>query len=141
MSVNKAIILGRLGQDPELRYTPSGRPVANFNVATDAVWKDRDGQQQKHTEWHRIVVWGPQAETCNRYLNKGREVFIEGEIRTRSYDDKEGIKRYVTEIIARDVRFVGGQGGRGGSRGDDVPAPTDDGGFGDPSPGDDDVPF
>ena len=141
MSVNKAIILGRLGQDPELRYTPSGRPVANFNVATDSVWKDREGQQQKHTEWHRIVVWGTQAETCNRFLNKGREVFIEGEIRSRSYDDKDGNKRYITEIIARDVRFVGGSGGRGASR-DEVPPPADEGGgFGDPSPGDDDVPF
>jgi single-strand DNA-binding protein len=143
MSVNKAIIVGRLGSDPELRFIPSGRAVANFNVATDSVWKDRDGNRQKQTEWHRIVVWGPQAETCSKYLSKGREVYVEGEIRTRSYDDKEGVKRYVTEIIARDVRFLGGAqagGGRGAGR-DDIPDVEPPGNFGGPDPGDDDVPF
>lgn len=139
MSVNKAFILGRLGQDPELRYTPSGRPVANFNVATDSVWKDRDGQQQRRTEWHRIVVWGPQAETCSRYLSKGREVFIEGEIRTRSYEDRDGNKRFVTEIFARDVRFVGGAAARGGR--DDVPPPLAAEEAAGPTPGEDDLPF
>ena len=148
MSVNKAIIVGRLGGDPELRFIPSGRAVANFNIATDSVWKDRDGQRQKQTEWHRIVVWGPQAETCSKYLAKGREVYVEGEIRTRSYDDKDGNKRYVTEIVARDVRFLGGNqggggGGGGGGRGgrDDIPDMEPMGGFGGPDPGDDDVPF
>lgn len=109
-SINKAIIVGRLGSDPESRSTSGGKSVCNFNVATDSSWKDRDGQRQKQTEWHRIVVWGPQAETCAKYLSKGREVYVEGEIRTRSYDDKEGAKRYVTEIVARDVRFLGGGG-------------------------------
>jgi single-strand DNA-binding protein len=104
--VNKAIILGRLGDDPDSRSTPGGRSVCNFSVATDSTWKDRDGQAQKHTEWHRIVVWGPQAENCARYLRKGSEVLVEGEIRSRSWD-KDGDKRTVTEIIARDVRFVG----------------------------------
>ena len=88
MSVNKAIIVGRLGADPELRFTPSGRAVANFNLATSSVWKDKSsGERKEDTQWHKIVVWGPQAETCGKYLQKGREVFVEGEIRTRNYDD------------------------------------------------------
>jgi len=142
MSVNKAIIVGRLGADPELRYTPTGRAVTNFNVATDSVWKDRDGQKQRSTEWHKVVVWGPQAETCSKYLRKGREVFVEGEIRTRSFDDRDGNKRNVTEIIARDVRFLGGGGsGRGEEREPDFgEAMEPPGGMG-PAPSDDDVPF
>ena len=121
MSVNKAIIVGRVGKDPELRFTAGGRAVANFDLATESVWKDRDGQRQKQTEWHRIVVWGPQAETCSKHLSKGREVYVEGEIRTRSYEDKKGEKRAVTEIVARDVRFLGGNqsGGRDEQRRDD----------------------
>lgn len=143
MSVNKAIIVGRLGADPEIRFTGTGRAVANFRVATDSVWKDRDGQQQRTTEWHKIVVWGPQAENCAKYLTKGREVYVEGEIRTRSYDAKDGTKRYVTEIVAQNVRFLGG-GERGAAR--DLPAPPSDaaeaGGFGPPvADADDDVPF
>jgi single-strand DNA-binding protein len=137
MSVNKAIIVGRLGRDPEIRFTPSGRAVCNFDLATELFWKDRDGNRQKDTQWHKIVVWGPQGETTSKYLSKGREVYVEGEIRTRSYDDKEGNKRYVTEIVARDVRFLGGgQGERGGDGAGSDPA-SDVGG---PSP-DDDVPF
>jgi single-strand DNA-binding protein len=140
MSVNKAIIVGRLGADPELRFTPSGRAVANFNIATDSVWKDRDGNRQKNTEWHKIVVWGPQAETCSKYLSKGREVFIEGEIRTRNYEDKEGVKRYVTEIVARDVRFLGGKGERDGAG--DFGAPTEaPGGFDAGDAAEEDIPF
>ncbi len=145
MSVNKAIIVGRLGADPELRFTPNGRAVANFNLATSSVWKDKSsGERKEETQWHKIVVWGPQAETCSKYLQKGREVFVEGEIRTRNYEDKEGIKRYVTEIVARDVRFLGGRGdgggggggGGGGFGGPDAPPP----GF-DETGGDDDIPF
>lgn len=120
MSVNKAIIVGRLGGDPEVRFIPSGKAVANFSVATDSTWKDSEGQKQKQTEWHRIVVWGRQAETCAKYLTKGREVYLEGEIRTRSYDDKDGNKRYATEIVASDVRFLGG-----GNRADES-APADE---------------
>lgn len=125
MSVNRAILVGKLGKDPELRFVPSGRAVCNFNVATDNVWKDRDGQRQKQTEWHRIVVWGAQAETAAKYLAKGREVYVDGEIRTRSYDDKDGVKRSVTEIVARDVKFLGG-GGNGGQRQDDATQQDDD---------------
>src|SRR3990167_2357951 len=114
MSVNKAILGGRLGADPEIRFTGTGRAVANFRIATDSVWKDRDGNRQKTTEWHNIVVWGQQAETCAKYLTKGREVYVEGEIRTRNYEGKDGVKRYVTEIIAQQVRFLGGAAARGG---------------------------
>lgn len=142
--VNKAIIVGRLGADPELRFTGSGRAVANFNVATSSVWKDKQtGEKKEDTQWHKIVVWGPQAETCNKYLQKGREVFIEGEIRTRSYDDKDGNKRWITEIVARDVRFLGGrgQGESAGSGGGDFGAPSEPpGGFDDAGDGDD-IPF
>lgn len=143
MSVNKAIIVGRLGADPELRFTPSGRAVANFNVATSSVWKDKSsGERKEDTQWHKIVVWGPQAETCSKFLQKGREVFVEGEIRTRSYEDKEGTKRYVTEIIARDVRFLGGRGDRDSSGSGDFGAPSEPpAGFDDAGGGDDDIPF
>lgn len=138
MSVNKAILVGRLGRDPEMRYTPGGQPVCNFSIATDAVWKDRDGNKQKRTEWHRIVVWGPQAEVCSKYLAKGREVYVEGEIQTRSYE-KEGQKHYSTEIRAQQVQFLGGRDG-GGQR--DSGGMADDGGYGDAAgPADDDVPF
>ena len=121
--VNKAIIIGNLGSDPELKYTPSGQAVANFSVATTESYNDAQGQRQDRTEWHRIVVWGKQAETCGRYLSKGRQVFIEGKIQTRQWDDRDGNKRYTTEIVARDVRFLGNrdsnnagmsQGGQGG---------------------------
>ncbi|MFP6664295.1 MAG: single-stranded DNA-binding protein [Deltaproteobacteria bacterium] len=129
MSVNKAIILGRLGADPEIRFTQSGAGVCNFNVATDTVWKDKDGQKQSRTEWHRIVVWGNQAEPCSKYLTKGREVYVEGEIQTRSWEDKDGNKRWTTEIRARDVRFIGGSrseqsgGGESGGGTDFGPGP------------------
>ena len=105
--VNKAIIVGNLGRDPDVRFTPSGRAVAKFSVATTERWTDQQGQRQEKTEWHNIVVWGKQAETCGQYLSKGRQVYVEGRITNRSYDDKDGNKRYITEIIARDVRFLG----------------------------------
>ena len=130
MSVNKAIIVGRLGADPEIRFTQSGAAVTNFNVATDSVWKDKEGQQQKRTEWHRIVVWGNQAEPCSKYLTKGREVYVEGEIQTRSWEDKEGQKRWTTEIRARDVRFLGGGRSEGGGGGGDFGGPQGPGGPG-----------
>lgn len=108
MSVNKVIILGRLGQDPELKYTPGGMAVCNFTVATSESWADKAGQKQERTEWHRIVVWGKLAELCNQYLTKGRQAFIEGGLQTRSWDDKSGQKRYTTEIVAKTVQFIGG---------------------------------
>src|SRR5512144_16560 len=137
--VNKAIIIGNLGRDPEVRFTPSGRAVANFSVATTERWTDQQGQRQEKTEWHNLVVWGKQAETCGQYLSKGRQVFVEGRITTRSYDDKDGNKKYITEIIARDVRFLGGGagGGRGGEQGFTAPAGEDPG----PPESEDDIPF
>lgn len=109
MSVNKVILLGRLGQDPELKYTPSGAAVCNFSLATTESWNDKSGQKQERTEWHRIVVWGKLAELCNQYLAKGRQAFVEGRLQTRSWDDKDGNKRYTTEINATTVQFIGGQ--------------------------------
>lgn len=108
MSVNKVILLGRLGQDPELKYTPGGAPVCNFSLATTEAWTDKSGQKQEKTEWHRVVVWGKLAELCNQYLSKGRQAFLEGRLQTRSWDDKDGNKRYTTEILASTVQFIGG---------------------------------
>jgi|SRR5690606_12405718 len=108
MSVNKVILLGRLGQDPELKYTPGGAAVCNFSIATTESWTDKSGQKQEKTEWHRIVVWGKLAELCNQYLGKGRQAFVEGRLQTRSWDDKDGSKRYTTEIMASTVQFIGG---------------------------------
>ena len=99
-SLNKGILIGRLGRDPEMRYTPSGQPVANFSVATDESYTSKDGQKVEKTEWHRIVVWGKQAEFCGNYLSKGRLVYIEGKIETRKWTDKDTRDRYVTEITA-----------------------------------------
>src|SRR5437899_2265610 len=115
MSLNKVMLIGNLGKDPEVRFTASGRAVARFPLATSEVWNDAEGQRQERTEWHNIVVWGKQAETCGQYLAKGRQVFIEGSVRSRQYDDKEGNKRYITEIIAQRVQFLGGGGGGGGA--------------------------
>ena len=120
MSVNKVIILGRLGQDPELKYTPSGAAVCNFSLATSESWNDKaTGQKQERTEWHRIVVWGKLAELCNQYLSKGRQAFVEGKIQTRSWEDKDGNKRYTTEIAANTVQFIGGRDTAGVSTGYD----------------------
>ena len=113
MSVNKVIILGRLGQDPELKYTPSGTAVCNFSLATSESWTDKSGSKQEKTEWHRIVVWGKLAELCNQYLSKGRQAFVEGKLQTRSWDDKDGTKRYSTEVLAATVQFIGGQANAG----------------------------
>lgn len=111
MSVNKVILIGNLGKDPEVRYTANGKAVARFSLATSEVWNDAEGNRQERTEWHNIIVWGKQGETCGQYLAKGRQCYIEGSIRSRSYDDKNGQKRYITEIIAQRVRFLGGGGG------------------------------
>lgn len=142
--VNKVFLIGNLGRDPEVRFTPSGRAVANFTVATSEKWSDADGNRKEHTEWHNIVVWGKQAETCGQYLSKGRQVFIEGTIRRREYEDKEGNKRHVTEIIARDVRFLGGGGGGGRQASADsfsAPMGEEGGSGGGGGPSDDDIPF
>lgn len=104
--VNKVILIGRLGQDPELKYTPSGSAVANFSLATSESWNDKSGEKQEKTEWHRIVVWGKLAELCSQYLKKGRQAFIEGSLETRTWDNKEGVKMYTTEVKARGVQFL-----------------------------------
>jgi len=107
MSVNKVILVGRLGQNPEVRYTPSGAAVANFSIATSESWVDKSGQKQERTEWHRIVVWGKTAENCNQYLAKGRQVYVEGRLQTRQWQDKDGQTKYTTEIQAQTVQFLG----------------------------------
>jgi len=110
MSVNKVILVGRLGRDPETRFTSGGQAVANFSVATDESYKDRNGERQKRTEWHKIVVWGKQAEIAQQYLKKGSLVFIEGRIQSREWQDKEGQKRTSFEIVASNFRMLGGRG-------------------------------
>ena len=111
-SVNKVIVIGHLGANPELKYLPSGQPVCEMRVATSETYRDRNEQPQERTEWHRIVVWGKTAENCSKFLQKGRQVYIEGRLQTRSWDDKEGKKQYMTEIVANSVVFLGGGGGR-----------------------------
>ncbi|HLV30236.1 MAG TPA: single-stranded DNA-binding protein [Chitinispirillaceae bacterium] len=107
IGINKAILIGNLGKDPELRYTPSGQPVASFTLATTERWTDRNGQRQDRTEWHNIVAWGKLAELVNQYLKKGRSAYIEGRITTRSWDDRDGNKKYRTEIVANQIQFLG----------------------------------
>jgi single-strand DNA-binding protein len=158
MSVNKAILVGRLGRDPETRFTGGGQAVANFSLATDHSYKDRNGERQKKTEWHKIVAWGKLAEIIQKYVKKGSLIYIEGRIETREWQDKEGQKRTSTEIIANEMRMLGGKGdgsGGGGSRsgggGDDFEshaAPADDSygggapsGGGGPEISDEDIPF
>ena len=117
-SVNKVILIGNLGRDPELRYTQSGQAVTNFSLATSERFGGRDGgEQQERTEWHRIVAWGKTAETCAQYLAKGRSVYIEGRIQTRDWEDREGNKRQTTEVVAQRVQFLGGPRGEAGGSG------------------------
>lgn len=112
-SFNQATIMGHLGKDPELRYTGSGKPVCNFSVATSEVWKDADGEKHEDTQWHNIVTWNRTAENCAQYLQKGSLVFLQGPIKTESYDDKkDGIKRYFTKIVAYTVKFLTPKGER-----------------------------
>ena len=124
-SINKAILIGNLGRDPELRYTPAGRPVANFSMATTETWTDKNGEKQKRTEWHNIVLWGRQAEVANQYLKKGSSCYIEGRIVTRSWEDKDKLKHYRTEIEGLTLQFLGGGGGGGGDR-SEAPHQTDE---------------
>lgn len=119
MSVNKVILIGRLGQDPDMRYTAGGAPVANFSVATNETWLDKSGQKQEKTEWHRVVVWGKIAETCKQYLSKGRQVYLEGKLQTRQWQDKDGQTKYTTEVQAQTVQFLGT-----GSTAGDRPSPS-----------------
>src|SRR6516225_7401403 len=106
-SLNKVMLIGRLGKDPEIKYTPSGAPVAKFSLATDEVFKDRAGEQQRRTEWHNIVAWNKLAEICGEYLTKGRQVYIEGSIRSRQWEDQSGNKRTAYDIVAREMKMLG----------------------------------
>ena len=135
--VNKVILIGNLGKDPEVRFTPGGQAVANFNIATNESWTDKQGQKQERTEWHRIVVWGKQAELCGEYLAKGRQCYIEGRLQTREWTDKEGKKNYTTEVVAQHVQFLGGRGDSAGPRSRPQNGTQD---YGPPPPGMEDGP-
>lgn len=113
-SLNKVQVIGNLGDDPEVRYTGSGQAVGTLRIATNERWTDKDGQSQERTEWHRVVVWGKQAEQCKEFLSKGRQIYAEGRLQTREWTDREGHKRYTTEIVAQRVLFLGGRGEGGG---------------------------
>ena len=120
-SVNKVILIGNLGADPEVRHTQGGSAVANLSVATNERWTDRDGNPQERTEWHNVTVWGKTAEHCGQYLSKGRSVYVEGRIQSRTYTDRDGNERKATDIVAQQVAFLGGRddaqsGGQGGNR-------------------------
>lgn len=146
MSVNKAILVGNLGKDPELRYTPSGTAVCTFSLATTEKYKDKSGQMQDKTEWHNIVVWAGLAEICGKYLTKGKQVYIEGRIQNRSYDDRDGNKRYISEIVASEMQMLsrtGEQGGGGGGGSRPAAAASQGSSRDDESPfnPDDDIPF
>ena len=142
--VNKVILVGNLGRDPELRSTPSGQQVASFSLATNRKWKDRDGNRQEQTEWHNIVCWGRQAEIAGQYLTKGRQIFVEGRIQTQSWEDRQsGEKKYRTEIVCDNFQMLGQRGDQPGGGGyqpqeqSSPPPPADSGGTTD----DDDIPF
>jgi single-strand DNA-binding protein len=141
--VNKVILIGNLGRDPEVRSTPSGQPVASFTLATNRRWRDKNGQKQEQTEWHQIVVWGKQAEIAGQYLTKGKQIFLEGRLQTRSWDDRQtGEKKYRTEIVCENFQMLGQRGGDFEAPGAGAPSsgPSyDDGGLGEPE--DDDIPF
>lgn len=137
--VNKVILIGNLGKDPEIRYTTGGSAVANFTIATSDSYTDKDGERQEKTEWHRIVAWGRLAEICGEYLSKGRMVYIEGSLRTRSWEDKDGNTRWTTEVVARSMEMLGGRSEQG-SR--DTQSPEGDFEIDDNSFNtDDDIPF
>ena len=124
-SVNKVILLGNLGRDPETRYTTGGDAVTNLRIATTETWKDKNGDKQEKTEWHSVVLFGRQAEIAGEYLKKGRSVYIEGRLQTRKYTDKEGVEKYATEIVGDRMQLLGGPrdgGGAGGGSGDDEPS-------------------
>ena len=140
--VNKVILIGNLGADPELRYTPSGTAVATLSVATNRRWKDREGMMQDETEWHRVIVWAQSAEFCGTYLSKGSKIYVEGRLQTRKWQDQSGVDRYTTEIVAANVQNLTPRGGDGGGGGfEEPPLPSEPfGGMGGRGTGDD-VPF
>ncbi|HVF63533.1 MAG TPA: single-stranded DNA-binding protein [Casimicrobiaceae bacterium] len=127
-SVNKVILLGNLGRDPETRYTTGGDAITNLNIATNETWKDKSGEKQERTEWHRVVLFGRQAEIAGEYLKKGRSVYIEGRLQTRKYTDKDGVEKYSTEIVGDRMQLIGG--GRDGGADAEFGASTSGGGAG-----------
>jgi single-strand DNA-binding protein len=137
-SVNKVILIGRLGKDPEVKYTQGGKSVAHFSIATDETWKDQNGERQQKTEWHNIVAWEKLAEICGQYLNKGKQVYIEGRLQTRSWEDKEGNKRYTTEIRADTMVMLGS---RSDEQRAERPAAPQQGQPSGPEITDEDIPF
>ncbi len=140
--VNKVILVGNLGGDPELRYTPAGTAVATFSVATSESWKDKDGNAQERTEWHRIVVWSKLAEIAGEYLKKGSQVYLEGRITTRSWQDKDGVKKYMTEVVAQNFLMLGRKADGSGSRESAEPPPPPDESMAGPArTGEEDLPF
>lgn len=124
--VNKVILVGNLGRDPETRFTPNGKAVTKFSLATSATYVDGEGKKVQDTQWHNVVVWGKQGEACGQYLQTGRQVYVEGSLRYRIFDGKNGEKRYVTEVIAQKVRFLGSNGKAAETREKAHPAETDD---------------
>jgi len=133
-TVNKVILVGRLGADPQLKYTPSGKANASFNVATNTAWKDQDGNPQEKTDWHRVTAWGKLAEVMGEWLKKGSYVYLEGRLQTRSYEDTNGVKKWITEIVATDMEMLGRKS-EGAQEGETIPEiPTE-------GEGQDDVPF
>lgn len=120
-SLNRVQLIGNIGKDPEVRYTSGGAAVASFSVATNESWKDKEGNLQERTEWHNIVAWNRLAEICGEYLKKGAKVYVEGRMQTRSYEDKEGVKRYTTEIVAGDLIMLGSK--EGGQKNEIPPPP------------------
>src|SRR5450759_1030565 len=130
-SVNKVILVGNLGRDPEIRYLPSGDPVANITIATSSKYKSKTGEMVEETEWHRVTFFGKLAEIVGQYLKKGRSVYVEGRIKTRKYTDKDGVEKYATDIIANEMQMLGSREGMGGPSGDDA---SSAGGYSRPAP-------
>lgn len=140
--VNKVILLGNLGKDPEIRHLENGRSVANFTLATSEVYKNKEGNKVTNTEWHNVVLWTPLAEVADKYLKKGSQVYIEGKITTRSYDDKEGNKRYITEVVGREMNLIGGRPDGGNSSPESQNTSSSEAAGFAPEPADlDDLPF
>jgi single-strand DNA-binding protein len=142
--INKVILVGNLGGDPELRYTPAGSAVATFSVATSESWKDKDGNTQEKTEWHRIVTWNKLAEIAGEYLKKGAQVYVEGRLTTRNWTDKDGVKKYMTEVVAQNFMMLGRKADGAGAREAAEPPPLPDESAAGPPPraaGEEDLPF
>jgi single-strand DNA-binding protein len=123
MAINKVILIGNLGKDPEVRHSPTGQAVCNLSIATSESWTDKNGQKQEKTEWHRVVVFSKLAELCGQYLSKGRQAYIEGKLQTRSWQDKDGQTRYTTEVVAQSIQFLGGNAGKSAGNNADYGAP------------------